>query len=172
MNPKDFSCISDYSESDQQQKEIIANLALNISISHARAQSPYLQQRQSLTRTVAKQKENGKSSDSTYHTDDHGDMRRNKHVGYGRYGHATSNRRTGNVEHEESIMIGQSRKHICKDCARDESKQSIDLQQVLESWKVHIVGKSEYHNSTSGRSGGHESIKRGKRKPHHDASND
>ena len=69
---------------------------------------------------------------NAYHAYDHRNMRRNEHVGDGRNGYTTSYGRTGNVEHEESIMIGQSGKYIRKDSARDECKQSIHLKTVFQ----------------------------------------
>jgi hypothetical protein len=59
---------------------------------------------------------------NTHQADDHSDMRRDKHVGYGRYGHAASYCRAGDVEHEESIMVDKTRKYVCTDGAGDEGE--------------------------------------------------
>ncbi len=62
-----------------------------------------------------------------HQSDDHRNVRGNKHVCDGRNGHATSNCRTGDIKHEESIMISQTRKNIRKDSAGNEGEQSVDL---------------------------------------------
>ncbi len=106
-------------------KERGMHLVLHVSMPHARAKSSQLQKKWG--EIVIFKIKTRRLLVKAHQSDDHRNVRRNKHVRDGRNGHATSNRRAGDVKHEESIMISQARKNIRKDSARNKGEQSVDL---------------------------------------------